>query len=380
MATAKPAGKPVSVPTPVQKQPVSAPGVGAAGAPPKGTAGSFFLNGEQVHVNPAGIIDSGPNKGKYPMQVGGAAPAAGMPAPPDPAAQAAADQKAGAQRDAQAYIKDALAQYGLGDMAGWAWGEIAAGKSTAQVLQELRQTPQFKTRFPAIADREQYNLANPGANMPPLSPGDYVSYENAYRQLLRNAGLPQGFMDDPGTVSKLLANDVSVAELTARVDQARAATFDLNPEALSRIQQIYGVGPGSGALTAFMLNPDHAEPLLKRDLLAAQIGGQADRTGYLGLNNTTAQVLAQNGVSEGQAQQGFNSLQHQQPLFNALPGTQEAEIGQGTQIAAMFDQNAEAQRLIDARKNLRLSQFADQGAGGFANTAQGMTGLGQAPR
>jgi hypothetical protein len=187
-------------------------------------------------------------------------------------------------------------------------------------------------------------------------------------------------MDDQNTVTKLLANDVSVAEMTQRVDQARQATYEMNPEGLARLQQMHGIGPGSGQLTALMLDPTQAEPLLKRDLIAAQIGGQADRTGYAGLNNVTAQVMAQNGVTEQQAQSGFNKLQIDQPLFNALPGTQEANISQQEQLGAQFDQNAEDQRLIDSRRNLRLSQFADQGSGGFAGSATGLSGLGAAPR
>jgi hypothetical protein len=293
------------------------------------------------------------------------------------AAKAQAD--ALAKQNAGDYLQGVLDQYGLGSLKDFAWSEIQNGRTSAEVLNDIRQTPQFKDRFPAIIQREQYNLTHPGANLPPLSPGEYVSYENSYKQLLRNAGLPQGFMDDPKTVTNLLANDVSVAEMTNRVEQARVATYDLPPEALARLQQIHGIGPGSGALTALMLDPTQAEPLLKRDLLAAQIGGQADRTGYLGLNNTTAQVLAQNGVTAQQAQSGFNSLQHDQPLFNALPGTQERDITQPEQLAAQFDQNAEDQRLIDQRRNSRLSQFADQGSGSYAGTQQGLTGLNKAP-
>jgi hypothetical protein len=48
--------------------------VAAPGAPPKGTRGTMVINGQQVSVNEAGIIDSqGPYFGKYPAQVMGLA-------------------------------------------------------------------------------------------------------------------------------------------------------------------------------------------------------------------------------------------------------------------------------------------------------------------
>ncbi|MCW3038474.1 MAG: hypothetical protein JWM31_379, partial [Solirubrobacterales bacterium] len=47
------------------------PGKAAAGAPPKGTAGTMTVNGQLVHVNAAGIIDTkgAAGYGKYPSQV-----------------------------------------------------------------------------------------------------------------------------------------------------------------------------------------------------------------------------------------------------------------------------------------------------------------------
>lgn len=358
-----PAKAPAKAPAAPAKAPAKAPVVGPGRAHP-------FSSHDGTQSTPA--IPTGPTStGPTP-----AAPAPAVTPTVDPAV-AAAD--ASAKKDADAYIQGILQQYGLESLSNWAWTEISQNKSPAEVEQDLRGTQQFKDRFPAIGLREQYNLTHPGANMPALSPGEYVSYEKSYRQLLHNAGLPQGFLDDPTHVTKLLAGDVSIAEMTQRVEQARVATFELNPEAVNRLQQMHGISPGSGALTALMLDPTEAEPLLKRDLLAAQIGAQADRTGYAGLNNVTAQTLAQNGVSEAQAQSGFNQLQHDNPLFTGLPGTQERDISQSEQLAAVFDQNAEDQRLVEDRRRGRLSQFADNGAGGFAGTQQGLSGLGSAP-
>jgi hypothetical protein len=49
---------------------VGSPGVSVPGAPPRGTPGQVSVNGQTLHVNAAGIIDTrGPYYGRYPAQV-----------------------------------------------------------------------------------------------------------------------------------------------------------------------------------------------------------------------------------------------------------------------------------------------------------------------
>lgn len=271
--------------------------------------------------------------------------------------------------DAWAMIRNVLAQYGLPDsLAEWAKQELIAGKGNAEILLDLRQRPEFKAEFPEIDARQKAHLA-------PLNPGDIIAYRQQARQIMSAAGLPAGFYDSKDDFAKFISNDVSINELNDRVNLAKQATYQADPLVLKRLQEEYGIGPGSGPLTALFLDDQKAIPLLTRDFTAAQIGGAADRTGYRNLANATAQELATQGVTEAQARQGFNDLQSKQELFGALPGTAEDTIDQQTQLGAEFAGNANAQRRIENRQRARVAEF--QGGGDFAQTQGGIVGLGR---
>ena len=199
-------------------------------------------------------------------------------------------------------------EYGLSELGDWAWQQILAGKSEAEILQDLRNHPVFERVFPEIKQRTAKNLT-------PLSPGEIINYRKNARELMRAAGLPEGFYDGNDDFSKFIVGDVSLTELNQRVSNAKEATFNIPAETKARLGSIFGIQPGSGELTAFFLDPDKALPLLERDLNAGKIGGRADIAGYGGFSNDSARQLADNGISDAQAAQGFGDLVRQKELF-----------------------------------------------------------------
>lgn len=284
--------------------------------------------------------------------------------------QAAKDDadKLARDKDALARIKNVLGNYGLEDLADWAWQQILGGKGEAEIMQDLRDHPVFKREFPEIEERTKRKLA-------PLSPGEIVSYRKNARQMMRAAGLPDGFYDSKDDFTKLLVSDVSLSELNERVEKAREATFAIPSAVRTRLEQRFGVTPGSGLLTSFFLDPDRALPLIQRDVNAAKIGGRADMAGYAGLSNDKAAELADAGVSEGDAVQGFGELSRQRELFTSLDRGEDT-IDQDTQLGAAFANNGNAQRRIQERQRRRQARFSD--GGGFASGQRGVSGL-QAP-
>lgn len=290
-------------------------------------------------------------------------PAAAATSPTDDAAKVAKDA---ANQDALARIKDVLGQYGLDSLSGFVWQSIVSGMSETQVLQAIRETPQFQQRFPAIAERQKKGL-------PALSPGEYVAYEQAATQMMRAAGLPSGFYDNPDDFTKFLTADVSVKELSDRVDLARQAAYQAPAEVRTALRTQFGLGDGD--LAAYFLDSNRAVPLLQRTYNAAQIAGVSARTGY----GTTAEQdyrLADLGVGADQAQAGFSALAQQQELFNPLAGHNEGVITTDQQLAAAFAQNPEAQRAIERRRQERVAEFG--GGGGYAGTQSGLSGIGSA--
>lgn len=271
------------------------------------------------------------------------------------------------QRDAFATLQQTLNTYGLGALAHWAWNEIVNGASNSQVLLDMYQQQPFKDRFGAIFDRQAKGL-------PALSPADVINYEAKASELMKAAGIPAGFWDSPSDFRKLLANDVGIDELGQRIDLAVTAAYQMPKEVRDVYARDYGLGPGDWA--ANFLDPTQAEPLLKKRLMAAQIGGTALTTGYGATTRAQDERLAELGVTGGQAQQGFSTLAQSHELFGSLPGENTTGISQEDQFAAAFGGNAEAQQAIQKRAQQRQAAFG--GGGGFSTSQEGFTGLGNA--
>lgn len=272
-----------------------------------------------------------------------------------------------AQQDAKAFIQDQLDQYGLGSMADWAWKEIQQGRTNNEILADLRQTPEFQQAFPEIAARQK-------AGLPPVSPGEIVSYRNSAQQMMRAAGLPPGFWDSPTDFASLIAKNVSLNELSQRVQLAQQAANEVPQEVRDILATKYGLDQGH--LAAVFLDPDRAEPVLLRDFHAAQIGAAASRTGFGQTTMGQNERLADLGVSEAQAQQGFSALAQSKELMGSLPGENTTGISADEQLAAAFGGDAGAQQEIERRRQQRIAAFA--GGGQFATSNQGFTGIGAA--
>ena len=90
---------------------------------------------------------------------------------------------------AMAQINGFLGAYGLADLGAWAWAKWQNNESVDQIMLELRSTPQYKTRFPAMDELSRQGRA--------INETDYIGYESTVRQLIRAAGLPAGMYDTP---------------------------------------------------------------------------------------------------------------------------------------------------------------------------------------
>lgn len=267
------------------------------------------------------------------------------------------------RNDAYARLNTVLADYGLGTLGQAVQSWLVEGLSEAEIVQRMRETQEYKTRFPAIAARK-------AAGMSPISEGEYVAYEKSARQMMRAAGLPEGFYDSQDDFTKFLGNDLSLAELGDRVTLAANAAFKMPKEARDKLTE-WGLGPGD--ITAFWLDPDKAQPLLERKYNASLLAGASTRAGYASLNEQTANQLDQWGTTEDQAEQGFGALADSKELFQSLNRTEDA-IGQDEQLAGVFGGDAMAARRREQRRRKRESTFAQ--GGGFASTQAGLAGLG----
>lgn len=269
--------------------------------------------------------------------------------------------------DAQALIGAVLSDYGLQSLASWAWQEITSGASSAQVLTDMYQTPQFKARFPAIGLRNQ-------AGLPPISPADYVNYEDTLQQYESQYGLPQGALSNKDTVTQFIAGDVSTSEVQARVQQGFQAVAYAAPEVRQAFTSMFGAS-GDGALAHYFLDPTKALPLLEQQATAAQIGGTT-AMGGVNVDTDTAMRLAAMGVTQSQASSAVQQLDKTSPLFNATVTEKDNLSASRQGIEAAFGLNPTAEQQIQQRQESREAAFA--GGGSAYGDTHGLEGAGTA--
>lgn len=269
------------------------------------------------------------------------------------------------QKSAQALIDSVLSEYGLESLGAQAWGWYLNGATVDQVFLDIRKTPEYAARFPAMAELSKQGRA--------ISEQTYIDYERQAAQVMQRYGLPAGFSDGPEDFAALIGGNVSIAELDRRIQIRTEIAYNTDEETLRVLRDDYGATPGH--VLAYVIDPKNALPLIERDFLAAKIGGAAGRTGY-DTDKAMNERLATLGVTAEQAQEGFGALEANRALFVGLPGTSEDEISQEEQIGATFEGDAAANQKIMRRKGQRLADFT--GGGQFLGGESGVTGIGSA--
>jgi|DEB0MinimDraft_10_1074344.scaffolds.fasta_scaffold01362_6 hypothetical protein len=270
------------------------------------------------------------------------------------------------QESAYTIIGNILAEYDLQELGPFVNRMVFEENviDTNIIIGEIRQQDVYKKRFAG-------NIARRNAGLNVLSEGEYIAMENAYRQLMRQSGLPVGFYDANDDFTNLIANDVSIAELSERVNQGYEAVMNADPAVVSEMRRLYNIGDGE--LAAYFLDPEKATPTLLQQARSAQIAGQAVLQAEMQLTEDQARQLAQAGVTAEQARSGFGAIAQAEELFGALPGQTGEDISQAEQVAGVFGTSAAAQQRIRQRTRERQAEF--EAGGGFAAQGSQVTGL-----
>ncbi len=265
----------------------------------------------------------------------------------------------GANRDAYASLRAMFNQFGLGSLAPKIYEFAKQGYGADVISLLLQDTKEYKERFAANAVRAKKGMGV-------LTPAEYLQTEQAYRQVLSQAGLPKGFYDSVTDFSNWIAGDVSPTEVKSRVDLAVANTMQANNSTVQALQQLYGVD--NAHVVAFFLDDKKALPLLQKQAQAAQFGGEALKRG-LTLDKGNLEDFVTAGLSQSQVSQGF------QAVAEALPNIQAIAARYGE---APFTQSELEQDIIGGQAtNLgetRRKRLASQERGlfsGFSGASSG---------
>lgn len=229
----------------------------------------------------------------------------------------------------------------------------------ATLMLNLRQSPEYKARFPAM---ETLNQKGRG-----FSEADYINYERNAASTEQQYGLPKGFLTDQHRITEMLTKDVSASEVVDRAKLNQAVAMDAPQETKDALKNLYGLG--QDALTAFYFDPDNALPYLQRQYASATIAGEAARQS-IDINRTTAEDLAAQGVSADAAAQGFGKVAG----LTALEYGSGETVSQADLIAAAVGNDAAAAAKVNRVGGGRVAAFS--GGGSAAGTQGGVSGLG----
>ena len=267
------------------------------------------------------------------------------------AATAAAEaEKIAAQRESIGKIvADRFAQYGLSSLGDKVLEFARLGYTEATITLELQKTDEYKARFSANAERQKKGLSV-------LSPAEYLSVEDGYRQTLRAYGLKQ--FDNDTYVKQFIANDMSPSELSSRVVTAVQRVQNADPLISRTLRDYYGIS--NLDMVAYVLDPNQQLPMIQRQVAAAEIGSAARLQG-LEAGVSVSEQLASQGITQAEAQKGYATIADILPTsekLSSIYGTQLPGYGQAEAEQEVFNTLASAQRKRRALSETEIGQFS----------------------
>lgn len=261
--------------------------------------------------------------------------------------------------NAIATVQGLFAEYGLTSLYGKIVDLARKGYGASAIALELRNTDEYKARFPAMA---ALNAKGRG-----ISEAAYIEYEVNAKALERRYGLPTGMVTN--SVTTLLTNEVSADELNSRVVLSSAAAVQAPQEFKDQMKKYYNID--SGGLAGYFLDPNLALPLLEKQYASTIIGTEASRQ-EIDLGLAMAEELQGLGVTQEEARTGFGTV----------AGAKDLSVGRGDvvsqeqMIKGTLGKDQSAQQQIERASQARVNRF--QGGGQFTQTQQGTSGLGSA--
>lgn len=263
------------------------------------------------------------------------------------------NQQTAAQRDAYESIRRTFEAYGLGSLSSKILEYVQAGYGPDTISLMLQDTQEYKQRFAGNEARRKNGLAV-------LSPGEYLSLERSYRQILESNGMPKGFYDDQSDFTQWISDDVSPQEISERVQIAANAVANTDNSYLSTLRE-YGLGEGD--LIASILDRKRALPLLQKTVREAQIGAEARRQN-LALSQARAGYFESLGVTRDEAANAYRAIGEFLPTMENIGQIYGEEFDQTDFEDELLGRNALASAKRARLQKREVGSFSNQSAVG----------------
>jgi len=274
------------------------------------------------------------------------------------------------QQNAITTMQALFAKYGMTDLANSIVAGAQKGYSSDAMnlaMQSKPSDPSLQGLYDAYSKRFAGNLAREAKGLPPLSPNQYISTEDAYRKIL--SVLPKGFYDSPSNFADFIGNNIDPSQLQERVSAAQKAIDDTDPYYKQALQEMYGLDPSH--MIAHLLDPTAAAPLIERQAKAAEYGAAALRQGLSQAPVSQYEQYA-SGVGTGvNAEAGMAQVAAITPGLTTLGQISGDQYSQDTAQQEVFGGLASARR-----KREQLSQQEQERFTGRSNVDSGSLGSG----
>lgn len=281
------------------------------------------------------------------------------------------------RRSARAIIDDTLRRYGLEELSEWAWGLIQQDASPAEIINQLYDPSTvggavFARHFPEFEALRKAQLEGRNVYVPSID--ELIELRRSYSEIMRQAGLPEEFWDEPTDFVNLVVNQRSPRELAHIINEGWNRVANAPSEIRAAFAELYGID-GDAALAALFLDPERAAPMLINMARTAEVEGTAMRFGS-GLGLARAERVASLELSRREIEQGFQTLDSLASLFQETITESEDLTLEGVGVDAIFGLAPGAQRVLERRRAARMALL--QGGGGAAESRAGIIGVGVA--
>jgi hypothetical protein len=250
-------------------------------------------------VNPTGVTSTAPTPTGNPIQLlGGQWVQVMSDGSQVPIATGMTNQGTSASDDIKSFFNDQVGGSGMSAWAAKAYGMFKQGIPVSEIMDQWRSSPEYATRFPAMA-----SMVKTGSR---ISESAYIVKESADRAMLyQYLGPTAQAYDNPAQLGTLMTNFVSTNELQSRLQNIHDAV-NSSADTKSWLKANYGYSDQD--LAAAWLNPQLTSDAITRRESASQIGGAGLASGFGNLSQTQAEALANQGVTQGQAQSVFGKI------------------------------------------------------------------------
>jgi len=270
--------------------------------------------------------------------------------------------------DAYEILRLTFKEYGLDDdeLLKEIQGYMERGLGSERAGLELKKTTAYTTRFSG-------NEARRAAGLNVLSEAAYLDLENAYSETLRVYGLQGYFGTDrkkaQAKMGELIGNDIAAPEFKERIDTVVTRVNNADPNIKATLKSFYNIEDTD--LVKYFLSPKENLPMLQQKVTAAEIGNEALKQNLI-TNVNSAQALAQMGITQAEAREGYSEISQILPTTTKLGqiyGEEGINYTQQTAEEERFGQLESARR-----KRLRLAEKEIGSFSGQSGVARGSLG------